>query len=348
MSRCQENQLRGLGPSAPKAEKPRRGSMAGRNSQIARLYCALDLLEQSPQGLTVDELWKGITSRGHDAGKRTVYRDLEALSAAGFPLFPKGEPDSREENRWHLERNARVTDYLVLNARELLALYLAKGSLIPLKGTPFFGDLEIAFSKIEDKLGRSNQEYLNELEQEVKFQPSPKWGLGLDPDLLETVRAACTEGHQLRVSYLTAGSTEPRVRTLGPQYLYFYQSAIYLVAEDIGSAQIKVYALPRMKSAEMLPDPYEGQTISPETLFQHSIGIFQGSDPVEVRLGFSPQVAPYVQERSWHPSQRVVKKADGSIDLILEVAVTPELSQWVMSFGPNVKVESPNTTSLSN
>ena len=94
--------------------------MAGRNSQIARILALLDILDGSTDAQTVLELWEKLSSRGHEAGKRTVYRDLEALSQAGFPLMPDG--DESNNQRWKLERNARINQYFVLSARELFAL----------------------------------------------------------------------------------------------------------------------------------------------------------------------------------------------------------------------------------
>lgn len=52
-------------------------------------------------------------------------------------------------------------------------------------------------------------------------------------------------------------------------------------------------------------------------------------------------MAPFVKERRWHPSQRVVSKGDGTIIMSLEVAVTPELVQWVLGFGAEAEVIEP-------
>nr|MBP7864181.1 HTH domain-containing protein [bacterium] len=114
--------------------------MKGRNSQVVRIYKLITILEGAPHGLSISDLTTRLNDRGFEVDKRTIYRDLDALKAAGFPLEERGKTED-QGTRWTLERSIKVSKALVLNARELLALYLARSALIPLKETPFFTDL---------------------------------------------------------------------------------------------------------------------------------------------------------------------------------------------------------------
>lgn len=315
--------------------------MAGRNTQVSRIYATLTLLEGAPQGLTVADICSRLADRGHAASKRTIYRDLEALESAGFPLSSSGELTDEGATRWTLERTKQVTPYLVLTVREMIALYLSKNALKPLEGSPFFQDLESTFAKIQEKLGSKHQEFLADLQQEIQFQPMPKWGLGVDPDTLETIRSACGEGHELRVEYDSASSKSKRSRRLGPHYLYFAKGGIYLVAEDLEDETVKLFSVARMSKATMSENEYLGEIKSAEELFSSSMGLFIGKDVEQVQIDFGPKAAPYVRERSWHPSQRIVNHDDGTLSLFLEVANTPELVQWVLGFGPEATIKSP-------
>ena len=312
-----------------------------RNTQISRIYALLDLLDGSPSGFTVSELHEKAATRGHKVGKRTIYRDLEALSQSGFPLFPEGEDEAT--TRWRLERQTKINQSLVMNARELFALYLARGALLPLKETPFYQDLHSIFQKLEQKLGTKQTEYLDSLQMELKFEPSPQWGLGLNPDILETVRVACSEGHVIECTYYSVNSKKESTRKLGPHYLYYARGGLYLVAEDLEVRKVKVFAMPRMKQASMCDEEYKGEIQTPEEFFDGAFSVYSGSGSKEVIIEFDEDISQYVSERKWHQSQRLVNKDHGKVRVTFEVAETPELVAWILGFGPSAKVMSPDT-----
>ena len=315
--------------------------MKGRNAQIARILSILDLLEGTPGGMIISEIHARLSERGHKASRRTIYRDLDALALAGFPLFS----DSKDEtsSQWRLERTTRIHEYLVLSAKELFALFLARGALTPLRHTPFFDDLESIFKKLEDRLGPKQIAYLEALQNELKFEPGPAWGLGISPDILETIRSACAEGHLLDAVYSSVNSKSEKERKLGPHYLYYARGGLYLVAEDLEDRKVKVFAVPRFKNAEMLAQAYDGNIVTPEAFFGGSLGVFNGSTPEEIMIEFEQGAAQYVKERNWHKSQRITQLEGGRIRLILELGQTPELVSWVMSFGPAARVLKPET-----
>jgi predicted DNA-binding transcriptional regulator YafY len=315
--------------------------MSGRNAQVARIFAILDLLDGSPHGLSVSDIWTKVQTRGHEVGLRTVYRDLEALNRAGFPLFPEGDG---EASRWKMERHSRVAEYLVLSARELFALYLAREALLPLEATEFYQDLTEAFGKIEAKLGSNSQKYVETLRAEVRYEPSPRWGFGLDAELVDTVRAAAAEGQVLEVYYRSVnGGGVERKRRLGAQFINIARAGIYLVAEDLEVGQVKIFSLARMRDAVMLDEAYDGTAVNPEQFFATSLGVFRGGEAERVELAFSGPVAEHVRERQWHPSQQASVTQDGRVHLSLDVAVTPELQQWVLGFGGDVEVLGPQS-----
>jgi predicted DNA-binding transcriptional regulator YafY len=68
-----------------------RGIMRG--DQLARQWRIIRAIEASPTGLTVAEI-----AKREETGIRTIYRDLEALQVAGFPLYNEKVENA---NRWH-------------------------------------------------------------------------------------------------------------------------------------------------------------------------------------------------------------------------------------------------------
>jgi len=128
---------------------------------------------------------------------------------------------------------------------------------------------------------------------------------------------------------------------VGPHFLYFAKGSLYFVGEDLGDNVTKIFSLPRVSNAEMLDQTYDGNVSDPEQYFASAFGVYRGSKPQSVRIAFSETVAPYVKERRWHTSQRVIAKDGGKIEFCLDVDLTPELVQWVMGFGSHARAIEP-------
>lgn len=76
--------------------------------------------------------------------------------------------------------------------------------------------------------------------------------------------------------------------------------------------------------------------------FVNSLGVHSGK-PEHVEIEFTERVAPYIEERTWHPSQKLTRRPDGSILLALDVCLDWALSSWILGFGPFARVLSPPT-----
>lgn len=316
--------------------------MPGRNSQVVRFYKILNLLEGAPHGLTAKEILDRLKGWGVDVTERTVYRDLEGLKEIGFPLEVRGTSVEGAE-RWTLEKTTRITEYLVLNAREVLALFLARKMLTPLQDTPFYSDLEVTFAKIESRIGNKMQEYLEDLSQEVHFEPGPRWGLGLNSEIIETCRMALLEKQKLEIQYYSVHRQQSSTRVVGPHILYFAKGSLYLLARDLGDGQMKTFALPRMSLATLVDELFDETPVDPNEFFEGSFGIYRGDEPQHVVLEFLEPIASFIRERRWHKSQKVTVLSEQSIQLELDCAITPELIPWVLGYGSFVRAKAPES-----
>ena len=114
----------------------------------------------------------------------------------------------------------------------------------------------------------------------------------------------------------------------------------HLAASQLGCAIDRFRSFKRARGVHFeYPEDYD-----PSQLFADAFGIIGGA-PREVSLRFHRRVAPYIQERIWHPSQALERLDDGSIRLSMSVGIAAELVGWVLSFGPDVCVEAPDELS---
>ncbi len=60
-----------------------------------------------------------------------------------------------------------------------------------------------------------------------------------------------------------------------------------------------------------------------------------------MKVWFSAEVARYVSESMWHPSQELTVQKDGSLVAEFRLDGTREIKSWVLSFGRHAEVLGP-------
>jgi hypothetical protein len=89
-----------------------------RGDQLARQWRIIWAIEASPNGLTVTEIaWR------EETGFRTIYRNLEALQAAGFPLYTE---KVERANRWPFVDTAKFKMAFSFPLTKLMPFYFHK------------------------------------------------------------------------------------------------------------------------------------------------------------------------------------------------------------------------------
>ncbi len=88
-----------------------------RGEQLARQWKIIRLLEARKHGLTAAEI-----SESLDSHVRTIYRDLEAIQEAGFPLYIEKVEKS---SYWKLMDGFRTNLPLPFTATELMSLHMS-------------------------------------------------------------------------------------------------------------------------------------------------------------------------------------------------------------------------------
>ncbi len=112
-----------------------------RGDQLVRQWRIIRAIEASPNGLTGTEI-----AQWENTGIRTIYRGLEALQAAGFPLYTRSV---EKANRWAFIGTFKFKTPSPFTLTELMSLFFFKDVVRVLKGTPFYNSLESVFKKVQ-------------------------------------------------------------------------------------------------------------------------------------------------------------------------------------------------------
>ncbi|MFG2294147.1 helix-turn-helix transcriptional regulator [Streptomyces sp. NPDC048603] len=186
-----------------------------------------------------------------EVSERTARRDLEALAAAGVPVYAtRGRGGG-----WALVGGAR-TDLTGLTEPEIRALFLVTG---PWSDSP---ELRTALRKLVRALPaplRSGAEAASR----ARAGDSTDWSgadavpaAGPAPAAAEALERAVVDGVRVRLGYASPGRPV-RVRTVHPLGLVTKAGARYLVAKDSNGPDLRMYRLDRVASAEPTGEPVD-------------------------------------------------------------------------------------------
>jgi predicted DNA-binding transcriptional regulator YafY len=191
-------------------------------------------------------------ARELEVSTRTVLRDIEALSAAGVPVYAE-----RGRHGGFALLPGFQTELTGLNHDEALALLVA-GSR---RGAQAFGlgsALASAMRKVVDALPESYRATAAGAAQRLLIDPetdllSRRLVAEEVPDtVVAEVRRAVFAGHKLRIHYAAADQT-PKWRTVDPIGLVTVREQGYLLATRSGAD--RTYRLSRILAAEELAEP---------------------------------------------------------------------------------------------
>ncbi|HEX5473572.1 MAG TPA: transcriptional regulator [Vicinamibacterales bacterium] len=306
-----------------------------RNSELIRQWQILRDLDAARQGVTIQSL---AAARG--VHTRTIRRDLEALQKAGFALY---DTKVNGTAMWRLQPHAlKGLEHTSWSLTELCAMYFSRSLLEALAGAPFETELARAFAKLEAAMPARMRRYLDRLPRVLQSKSAgrKKADERRLRDVLARAIDACLEQRRADMRYASFSSRQIKNYLVEPQRLSYAQGGIYLTAFVPEYGQIRTFAVERILAFSATGEHFEPRPLPPES-FAHSLGVHSGP-PGHVVLEFDRRVADYVKEREWHPSQHLTEQPGGSLTLALDVCEDRALRSWILSFGPLVRVVSPN------
>jgi len=303
-----------------------------RGEQLGRQWQLIQRLAKSRAGVALDDL-----ARELEVVKRTVYRDLDALMLAGFPVVSE-KRDGLVYYRF-LE-TFRLGD-VPFTPDEILALAFGEDLLRVLEGTVFHDSIRSALAKIRAGLSPELSAYLARLGESFRVLPGPHKSYAHLHEAIQTLNEAVLDQRTVRMRYRTGATGAESTRKLDPYRIWYRSGGLYAVGHDHKSGELRTFAIDRIQELEATDEGFE---VREDFDFESYIGASFGviAEPAtRVRILFEPRWASYVAERTWHPSQQLEPQPEGRVLLSMEVGGTAELRTWILSFGDGARVLEP-------
>ena len=303
-----------------------------RGDQLARQWQLIQRLAKSRGGAGLDELAESL-----GCVRRTVYRDLDALMYAGFPVVS----EKRDGRVYYRFIETFGLGDVPFTHDEVLALILGADLLATLEGTVFHDSMESAISKIRAGMGPQLVAYLERLGESFRVLPGPHKRYAEFRETIQALNDAVLEHRRVAMRYRTGRTGEVRERELDPYRVWYRSGGLYVVGHDHLSGELRTFAVNRIEAIDLLDARFEvAADFDFEAFTASAFGVI--SEPVSrVRIRFDKHWRSHVEEHRWHESQELCALPDGGVELAMEVGGTPEIRNWVLSFGAGAEVLEP-------
>lgn len=286
-----------------------------------RLVKLLTLLQSHP-GMEA-----GALARACAISERTLRRDLDALAAAGFPVY--------FDHGYHLTAAALLPP-VTLTVDEALALRLAAQAAAPRAGSITARSLTLATDKLQQALATRPPEDPAERQLDLELPVQ-------DPRteaLLATLTTAIAERHSLKLTYSPAARRASPSRRVDPYRLLPVRGGWDLLAYCHDRRRIMRIPVNHLREVSMTRHRF--RPVAARLLERH---LHPGQAPPpafhRVRVAYRSPVAEALKE---HPPVGALmweEGPEGSVIFTLVAVRTKDLVPWLLSCGEAVQVLEP-------
>src|SRR3990172_7179341 len=303
-----------------------------RGDQLSRQWRLIRFLDR-PNGFTVDQAAQEL-----GCTVRTVWRDLDVLQKANFPLYD--EKDGRRV-RFRLVDGFRAKLPAPFTLSEVVALLMSRDLLAPVAGSVLATSVHEAFEKMRALLPDKARKLLDEMRAVVGVRDlGSKLLLGA-ADFLTDINQALLERWTVEIDYFAFSKQEERTRFVDPYHLTLHRGGLYLIGYCHTRKDLRIFAVERIRRLKVTDRHFTVPAdFDPKRYLEGAWGVMRGQQ-VKIRVIFSQKISPSIQEPIFHPSQSLRWLQDKRLEMTLKVGDTPDIRRWLLGFGPETEVVEP-------
>jgi predicted DNA-binding transcriptional regulator YafY len=319
----------------------------GATETLARQWLTLRALPRAPTRITATQIAHSLEKEGHPISKRSVERDLQALSL----LFPIEADERSKPYGWSWQRNAPTFNLPGMSSLQAVVLLTAQAHLQNLLPANQIAELQPLFEQARRSIASvpafdGHTTWPDKVALVAMSQPliPPT----VDQGILVTVHESVYMDRQLQLEYLARKRDETRHYTVHPLGLIQRGPVTYLVARFSETPKITLLAVHRIRKATRLddaaiaPDGFTLETVLPEV----AAGFGRGAN-IRLVLRMARDAAIHLSEAPLSVDQVIdTPAADGLIRVSASVEDTAQLRWWLLGFGAAITVVEP--ASLAN
>ena len=301
-----------------------------RNDRTVRLELLKRALSQTRRGVALKTL-----AEKHGWKWRNLYRDIEVLEAAGFPIHNEGG----------LFRMDPVGPALVgtPSLDERLALYLAREQARGWKHTSLGKALDSLWYRIAASAEGQGALFPVENTPWLATRTFHPIDYGRHAKIVETLERATREHIVVQARYRAVSTRQITSRVIEPGQLYWDPGleTLYLIGWCRLRADVRVFAVHRFVAVAATDQTFHPRPETSGRVLAQAFRVWRSQHVTPLRIRFDPGIADEIRERRWLAKQELTEEKDGGVILSGAVAGLAEVERWVLGYGDGAEVLEP-------
>lgn len=287
-------------------------------NRIDRLFAILLILQNESRVRAQDLAAK------FEVSKRTIYRDITALSEMGVPVV------SLPGEGYELMEGFYLTP-LVFTDNEAIALFLGARLLIQQAAGAFTINAEHALAKISVALPKEMRQRVESLTNIIGFI-APQERFNLDEPQLITLQQAIQSQRVIHIRYHSYNRNDTTEREVEPYQLYYSEGVWYVRGYCRLRQAMRSFRLSRIEKLKLRPDTFVVKQISQEPAIEL----------VTIQIHFTAEAMRWVHERQHYAfqSEEVLPDNQGVV-MTYRLGSISEIMPWLLSWGAAAEVLAP-------
>lgn len=316
--------------------------MPSTQQTLFRQWLMLQALPRAPMRTTAVDIVERLASEGHRISKRSVERDLQALSE----VFPIECDDRSKPYGWSWMRNAPSFSLPGMSPLQALVLKTAEVHLKGLLPASQLAELKPLFKQASQTLGtKPNREGLAAWPRSIAVVPATLSFIPpeIDADVLRTVHQALIDHRQVRITYQPRASKLSKSYAIHPIGLIQRGSVSYLACTVEDFEDPRLLAMHRIRKAEGLDATARKQ---PPEVMEAAKGMvssgFSDRGPIKLVMRMASDAIAHIEENRLSSDQTISETDDPDWMLVkATVNDTEQLRWWLFGYAGRLEILSP-------
>ncbi len=312
--------------------------MRSRGEQAVRLLKLCNILSGRVAKTRAD-LLDLLAEEGVNISDRTLIRDLEMIEQAGLWLDRVTTDDRRIAYR--IKGAVRVDADLTVG--ELAALVFALKKVQSLRIPRFGANLQSVFDKLTAAMPPTLRKAAGDLYDAFDaYEQHPKdYSAPHEAEILAALVDAVRRREELHFVY-TNFAQETKEYDVRPLRLAQYQGGLYVhVSLSENPDHVFMCAVERIRKATKTGASFHAEDLAEaykkiEEGRRRAFGIMDDGRVRRYTIHVSKEMAAFISERRWHPTQKLRRKKDGTLVMQFEASGAVEVERWRRWLGDGV------------